>query len=51
MKPFLALVRKEFEFDRGVFGIQAWGNYQNELFYDIQNSPVSREITLSANIR
>jgi len=39
-----ALVRYEWpSVGGGRFAIQAWANYQNELFYDIQNHPISRE--------
>ena len=38
-----ALVRYEWPAFNGHLAIQAWANYQDELFYDIQNVPVSLE--------
>ena len=38
-----ALVRYEWPALNGRFAVQASANYQNELFFDIQNSPVSLE--------
>jgi len=38
-----ALVRYAWPAFGGELAVQAWGNYQDEIFYDIQNAPVSRE--------
>ena len=38
-----ALVRYEWPAFNGHLAVQAWANYQDEVFYDIQNVPVSRE--------
>jgi iron complex outermembrane recepter protein len=38
-----ALVRYAWPAFGGELAVQAWGNYRDELFYDIQNVPVSRE--------
>jgi iron complex outermembrane recepter protein len=38
-----ALVRYAWPAFGGEMAVQAWGNYQGETFYDIQNVPVSRE--------
>ncbi len=38
-----ALVRYEWPAFNGHFAVQAWANYQDELYFDIQNSPVSLE--------
>ena len=38
-----ALVRYEWPAFSGNLAVQAWANYQDELFFDIQNSPVSLE--------
>ncbi|HET6630938.1 MAG TPA: TonB-dependent receptor [Woeseiaceae bacterium] len=38
-----ALVRYAWPAFGGELAVQAWGNYQGETFYDIQNVPVSRE--------
>lgn len=38
-----ALVRYEWPAFNGRLAVQAWANYQDEIFYDIQNVPVSRE--------
>jgi iron complex outermembrane recepter protein len=38
-----ALVRYAWPAFGGELAVQAWGNYQGEVFYDIQNVPVSRE--------
>jgi iron complex outermembrane receptor protein len=38
-----ALVRYEWPAFNGFLAIQGWANYQDELFYDIQNVPVSLE--------
>ena len=38
-----ALVRYEWPAMNGRLAVQAWGNYQDELYFDIQNSPVSLE--------
>lgn len=38
-----ALVRYEWEALGGTMALQGWGNYQDEIWYDIQNHPVSRE--------
>jgi iron complex outermembrane receptor protein len=38
-----ALVRYEWPAFNGNLAIQAWANYQDELYFDIQNSPVSLE--------
>ena len=38
-----ALVRYNWPVGAGKMSIQAWGNYQDEEFFDIQNVPVSRQ--------
>ncbi|HZD52819.1 MAG TPA: TonB-dependent receptor, partial [Woeseiaceae bacterium] len=38
-----ALVRYSWPAFGGRLAVQAWANYQGEMFYDIQNVPVSRE--------
>jgi iron complex outermembrane recepter protein len=38
-----ALVRYAWPAFGGEMALQAWGNHQGEMFYDIQNVPVSRE--------
>jgi len=38
-----ALVRYEWPVGGGRLAVQAWGNYQDETFFDILNHPVSRE--------
>ncbi len=38
-----ALVRYEWPALNGHLAVQAWGTYQDELYFDIQNSPVSLE--------
>jgi iron complex outermembrane receptor protein len=38
-----ALVRYEWPAFSGNLAVQAWANYQDELYFDIQNSPVSLE--------
>ena len=37
------LVRYEWEALNGTMALQGWGNYQSEIWYDIQNHPVSSE--------
>jgi iron complex outermembrane receptor protein len=38
-----ALVRYEWPALGGMLAVQAWGNYQNETWFDIQNHPISKE--------
>ena len=38
-----ALVRYEWPVGGGRLAVQAWGNYQDETFFDILNHPISRE--------
>lgn len=38
-----ALVRYEWPALGGYLAVQGWANYQDEIYYDIQNVPVSRE--------
>ncbi len=38
-----ALARYEWPAFGGTLAVQGWGNYQNEIWYDIQNHPVSKE--------
>ncbi len=38
-----ALIRYEWPAFNGHLAVQFWANYQDEIFYDIQNVPVSRE--------
>jgi iron complex outermembrane receptor protein len=38
-----ALIRYEWPALGGRMALQAWGNYQDEIWYDIQNHPISKE--------
>lgn len=38
-----ALVRYEWPAFGGMMAVQGWGNYQDEIWYDIQNHPISKE--------
>ena len=38
-----ALIRYEWPMLSGTMAVQGWGNYQDEIWYDIQNHPISSE--------